>query len=125
LATRATTISSLVVKHRFDQASDRRLYKLFSHAKLNDTLLDHLIAGRTSTFRKQWSAYPKLRPIRPHGDGADDGASDSYRGFPDIVLHSGVFYVNAMEYAFSTMETEVIAARNVALLLAEAVVKAQ
>ncbi|HEX6988522.1 MAG TPA: hypothetical protein VF282_03580, partial [Bacillota bacterium] len=39
-------------------------------------------------------------------------------GWPPFRLGPGLYYVNAMESAVSTMETEAIAARNVANLLA-------
>lgn len=101
----ASAFTSLVVKHRFSHGSERRLYKVFSRAALNDTLLDLLFDGRTSTSRKVWEAYPKLAPLS-HA--------------PDIVLHERLFYLNAFEYAFSTIETEALAGLNAALLVRDA-----
>ncbi len=47
-------------------------------------------------------AYPVLRPDRD---------------LPPFRLAAGLYWVNAMEFAASTMETETIAARNVANLV--------
>ncbi|QRV89081.1 prenylcysteine lyase [Ceratobasidium sp. AG-Ba] len=53
-------------------------------------------------YRKTWDAYPYFPP-----------RSD----FPPVKIDKGVYYINAMEGLFSTMETETIASRNVVDLL--------
>lgn len=76
----------------------QQVYKLFSRESLPDQLLDQMFAERTETERITWQAYPVLAP------------KDSW---PSFVLAKGIYYVNAMESAVSTMETEIIASRNV------------
>lgn len=61
------------------------------------------LSARLEALRLSWKAYPILRPAPK---------------WPPFVLHPGLYYVNAMESAVSTMETEIIASRNVVTLLA-------
>lgn len=77
-------------------------WKLFSLAELSDSTLDAIFDQRAQVARLSWQAYPRLHPV-----------SD----WPPFRLAPGLYYTNAMESAVSTMETEAIAARNVALLL--------
>ncbi|MDI3341634.1 MAG: FAD-dependent oxidoreductase [Sphaerobacter sp.] len=86
-------------------ASPHTIYKLFSRAELDEELLARLFRDRVQTERLVWQAYPVLHPVKE---------------WPGFVLHPGLYYVNAMESGISTMETEVIASRNVVNLLAAA-----
>jgi prenylcysteine oxidase/farnesylcysteine lyase len=79
------------------------IYKLFSREPVAESLLDELFSCRDAVEQIRWEAYPVLRP---------DGA------LPPVRLADGLYWVNAMEFAVSTMETEAVAARNVANLVA-------
>jgi len=80
------------------------VYKIFSHQQLSRPLLDTLFEGVVDIERLVWpAAYPKLQPVPV---------------WPDFDLtHSGLHYLNAMESAISCMETELIAAKNLAITL--------
>ncbi|MBE3589285.1 MAG: FAD-dependent oxidoreductase [Firmicutes bacterium] len=93
------------------RAADGRqdVYKLFSRDTLDDELLDRLFSWRTETVRLAWRAYPMLEPTSV---------------WPPFRLSHGLYYVNAMESAVSTMETEAIAACNVANLAASELAQA-
>ena len=80
------------------------IYKLFSREPVTEQLLNELFSSRDSVEQIRWEAYPVLRPA---GD------------LPPFRLGEGLYWVNAMEYAVSTMETEAVAARNVANLVAK------
>ncbi len=82
---------------------DRRAYKLFSREPAADELLESIFEERRETQRIRWAAYPVLSP-----------AVD----LPPFRLAHHLYWVGAMEFAASTMETEAVAARNVANLLA-------
>ena len=81
----------------------RSVYKLFSREEPTETLLNTLFSERDATEQIRWEAYPVLRPC---GE------------LPPFKLATGLYWVNAMEYATSTMETEAVAERNVVNLLA-------
>jgi prenylcysteine oxidase / farnesylcysteine lyase len=81
------------------------VYKVFSREQPDEALLDDLFARRDATEQRRWEAYPVLRPC------AD---------LAPFRLAPGLFWVNAMEFATSTMETQAVAARNVANLIAAA-----
>jgi hypothetical protein len=80
----------------------RPVYRIFSRAPLGERDLDMLFAGRDHTQALSWSAYPTLTPSRDH---------------PPFRIDTGLYYANALERTVSTMETEVIASRNVVNLL--------
>ncbi len=80
------------------------IYKLFSREEPSEALLDEIFARRIVTEQLRWAAYPVLRP-------------DRACGLSPFKLGAGLFWVNAMEFATSTMETEAVAARNVVNLL--------
>lgn len=88
------------------QAADspHRIYKVFSRAELPEGLLTRLFAERVETHRIVWKAYPVLRPAAE---------------WPPFLLNHGLYYVNAMESGVSTMETEIMASRNVVNLLVQ------
>ena len=80
----------------------RAVYKLFSREQPTEALLDRIFSERDATEQLRWEAYPVLRPC---------GELSPFK------LAAGLYWVNAMEFATSTMETEAVAARNVANLL--------
>jgi len=84
-------------------ADGEPIYKLFSRAAIANGLLDEVFSSRNAVETIRWEAYPVLRPS---GE------------LPPFRLVDGLYWVNAMEYAVSTMETEAVAARNVANLVA-------
>jgi prenylcysteine oxidase/farnesylcysteine lyase len=79
------------------------IYKLFSRDPVAESLLDQLFCSRDALEQIRWEAYPVLRPSND---------------LPPFRLADGLYWVNAMEFAVSTMETEAVAARNVANLVA-------
>lgn len=80
------------------------VYKLFSKQEASDEMLDSLFVDRSETFRHKWFAYPVQNPRNP---------------FPPIILRPNLFYVNAFETPISCMETEMIAAKNIAMLISK------
>ena len=78
------------------------IYKLFSRELISDELLSALFTERQQTERRHWQAYPVLKPMPE---------------WPPFQLGRGLYYVNALESAVSTMETEAMASRNVVNLL--------
>lgn len=82
--------------------SGHALHKVFSRQELGEELLSRLFSQRVQTHRLVWKAYPVLRPAAE---------------WPPFVLSHGLYYVNAMESAVSTMETETMGSRNVVNLL--------
>ncbi|NOQ84486.1 MAG: hypothetical protein GQ551_10790, partial [Myxococcales bacterium] len=82
------------------------IYKLFSREPLAESLLDEIFSSRDVVEQIRWEAYPVLSPSRD---------------LPPFRLADGLYWVNAMEFAVSTMETEAVAARNVANLVAASV----
>ena len=80
------------------------IYKFFSREPLKESLVDEIFPGHEAVEQIRWQAYPVLRP-------SDD--------LPPFRLTEGLYWVNAMEFAVSTMETEAVAARNVANLVIE------
>ena len=74
---------------------------------MSDEMLERLYSRVLGVERFEWDAYPQLKPI-----------SD----LPSFEIEAeigwgGVYHINAMESVVSTMETETVAARNVAQLL--------
>ncbi|KAG8713194.1 hypothetical protein FRC09_018986 [Ceratobasidium sp. 395] len=78
--------------------------KIFSLEKIADaTLATWFGQGKVGwVYRKEWDAYPYFPPTDK---------------FPPVKIDKGLYYVNAMEGLWSTMETETIASRNVVDLL--------
>ena len=71
--------------------------KLFSAASLEENEIEKIF-GRENVgkvVRKEWDAYPVLKPIEREED------------FASVRPDQGLYYVNAMERLISTMETEV------------------
>lgn len=80
-----------------------RIYKVFSPHPLDADLLGAVFSAVHEVDSVVWQAYPVLDP-------------DPL--WPSFQLAEGVYYVNAFESAVSTLETEAVAAWNVAGLVA-------
>lgn len=78
------------------------IYSMFSREAPDEALLNSLFAERRETIRICWRAYPVLEPMPD---------------WPPFQLGPALYYINAMESAVSTMETEAIGSRNVVNLL--------
>ncbi|PKI84645.1 hypothetical protein MVES1_001875 [Malassezia vespertilionis] len=78
--------------------------KLFSHARMERDELQRIFGhGKIVwTYEKEWAAFPKLTPTNTLGF---------------FVVDEGMYNINAMERLVSTMETSIVAAKNVAALL--------
>ncbi|MDP4106150.1 MAG: FAD-dependent oxidoreductase [Bacillota bacterium] len=85
-----------------NKVSGQNIYRIFSRHKLAEDLLNKLFIERSETKSLVWDAYPVLTPTA---------------AWPSFVLEEGIYYVNAMESAISTMETEVMGSKNVVNLL--------
>jgi prenylcysteine oxidase/farnesylcysteine lyase len=85
-----------------NKVSGQNIYRIFSRQKLTEDLLNKLFRERSETKSLVWDAYPVLTPAA---------------SWPSFVLDQGIYYVNAMESAISTMETEVMGSKNVVNLL--------
>ncbi|KAG9083440.1 hypothetical protein FS749_006028 [Ceratobasidium sp. UAMH 11750] len=84
------------------------IFRVFSKAAISDATLNKWFgAGKVGWVnRKEWDAYPVYPPTN---------------NFPPVKLDSMMYYVNSMEGLWSTMETEIISARNCVDLLAREV----
>ncbi|KAF9162901.1 hypothetical protein DFQ26_003144 [Actinomortierella ambigua] len=120
-----TEFTSLSVQTTLD--TGETVTKLFSHAPIEDELLNRLYTTRTWVRRKAWQAYPKLKPMPTT---ADDLAAltpeekqevkeeqRSREAWGQVEVVPGVFYVNSFEPLISTMETETLAGKNTARLI--------
>ena len=91
-------------------ATGLMVFKLFSRDELSNSLLDEIFEGRDETMRHVWEgAYTMLSPT-------------PLKSWPDFELSASppVLYASAMESAVSCMETEIIAAKNAAIRVADA-----
>eukprot|EP01132_Coremiostelium_polycephalum_P004874 gene4874-6080_t len=85
----------------------RTLYKIFAPTTLETALFDQVFSNHSTYIHHLWQAYPVLTP-KPN------------EKFPPIQIDKkGLYYVNAFEHAVSTMETETIASKNIARLIAK------
>lgn len=82
------------------------VYKVFSRQFLTDEILNKLFISRSHTFQHKWNAYPQLVPL----------TAETILPFH---LSDSFYYVNAMEFAFSVMESESLGGQNVAQLIVE------
>ena len=79
-----------------------QVFKVFSQSPLTESDLSKLFCSIDSVAVKDWLAYPQYDPPEQ---------------FPPFVLDGeGLLYINCIEKAASAMELSVIAAKNVALL---------
>ncbi|KAJ3606074.1 hypothetical protein NHX12_028117, partial [Muraenolepis orangiensis] len=91
--------------YRRPAANQPKVWKIFSPRQLSEEQLDAVFLSREPMAPGQetdWLAYPEYRP--------------PLRKTPPFVLHHGLYYLNAVEWAASAMEMSAIAARNTALL---------
>lgn len=82
--------------------SEPKVWKVFSPRPLTQEQLENMFLSYDSVFETPWLAYPSYRPPQ--------------RKSPPFILHSRMYYLNAVEWAASAMEMSAISARNVALL---------
>eukprot|EP00026_Physarum_polycephalum_P003584 Phypoly_transcript_03597.p2 GENE.Phypoly_transcript_03597~~Phypoly_transcript_03597.p2 ORF type:complete len:256 (-),score=43.04 Phypoly_transcript_03597:59-826(-) len=83
---------------------DRPVSKVFSRTPLTEETINSVFVNGTVVYKKLIHAYPILRPPTR---------------FVPFELAEQLYYVNAMETAVSTIETETISAKNIARLLAK------
>ncbi|KAL7749462.1 hypothetical protein RI367_005016 [Sorochytrium milnesiophthora] len=85
------------------------LFKVFSKRALDDDDLRALFSVYERVARREWDSYPVMSPL-------DAGASLE-QWMPPLQLAPGLWYLNGMERLLSTMETQVIASKNLVRLL--------
>lgn len=85
--------------------NSENVYKIFSPEPLNPEQMAALFDRVDEVHVVDWRAYPDYRLLDQQT--------------PHFVLHSGLFYVNAIEWAASAMEMSLIGAKNAALLTRE------
>ncbi len=90
-----------IAKTAYATEWDLPIYKVFSRQPLDDTFFNQAFKNRKGRIHQEWKAYTVLSPMKE---------------WPPFKIDEGLFYINAMESAVSTMETEAIAARNIANL---------
>ncbi|CAL5391727.1 unnamed protein product [Camellia sinensis] len=78
-------------------------YRMSSRETVADALLDRIFSVRTETIKINWGAYPHYKAPE--------------RFAPFILDGRHLYYVNSFENAASSMETSVVAAKNVAQLI--------
>uniref|UniRef100_A0A0G4HYK1 Prenylcysteine lyase domain-containing protein n=1 Tax=Chromera velia CCMP2878 TaxID=1169474 RepID=A0A0G4HYK1_9ALVE len=83
-----------------------KVFKVFSRQPLPESLVRKLFVNYSWHFSIPWKAYPVLTPVTPSE-------------IPPFKIARGLYYANALESLISCMETEAVAGRNVAGLLAE------
>lgn len=86
-----------------------RVWKIFSNDPLTDEDLSQIYTTSDTPVFRAWRAYPNYFPPETFS--------------PFVLDDSKLFYVNCIEYAASAMEMSVIAAKNCALLVDEALAK--
>ena len=90
--------------------------QIFSKKQLSEDTLASLFTTITTTYHKEWKAYPLLPPSPPESSfvlHTREFENEEERG----CKIGGVYYTNAMESLVSAMETQAIAAYNVVQLL--------
>ncbi|KAL2915004.1 hypothetical protein HK105_205548 [Polyrhizophydium stewartii] len=93
----------------------RVVTKMFSRLPLSEKQLDAMFVSRSQTARHAWErpgSYPLLPPV-----------DDQSWSLKVVVDTDGLYYANSFEGFISTMETETIAGRNVAGLVADRISK--
>eukprot|EP01080_Neovahlkampfia_damariscottae_P008818 gene8818-768_t len=85
---------------------DHNLYKVFSTSERSDEFINHYFTKVSWKFKHWFYAYPMLKPI------SKDEIQPSK-------LDENLYYINSMEAVVSTMETEMLSSKNIALLLAK------
>jgi prenylcysteine oxidase/farnesylcysteine lyase len=92
----------LVSTQQYTQDSGRQLYKISSVRPLEKRLLNDLFLNIDDVASATWCAYPRLEP---------KAESVPFR------IGQGLYYINSIEDIVSTLETEVLASRNVVRLM--------
>ena len=85
-----------------DENDLKSVYRLFSHAPVDDNFLQTIFVKINDVSRTDWLAYPQYIAQQP---------LDKFQ------LSSGIFYINSIEMAASAMEMSVLGARNVVNLI--------
>lgn len=80
------------------------VWKVFSNEPLTTEQFNILFSKINESKVVDWKAYPEY--------------SDSSQPLGNFTLYPGLYHVNAIEFAASAIEMSIIAARNVALLIA-------
>lgn len=80
----------------------KMIYKIQSRTELDDQSLRQFFEDVADVRRASWRAFPVLKPTIE---------------WPAFKLRRGLYYVNAMESVASTLETEVVASKNVVELM--------
>ncbi|XP_072998451.1 farnesylcysteine lyase [Typha latifolia] len=93
--------SSISVLKRYSESD--ATYKVFSRARLDDSLLDLIFCTRKETIRINWPAYPHYQVPELFAQILLDGKH--------------LYYINSFESGASTIETSAVAAENVARLI--------
>jgi len=75
------------------------IYKVFSRNALDDAFFNQVFKNRKGILHQEWKAYTVLSPMSE---------------WPPFEIAAGLYYINAMESAVSAMETQAVAARNIA-----------
>ncbi|XP_078179315.1 farnesylcysteine lyase [Carex rostrata] len=101
LETPDVPFSSISILKKYDE--EDFAYKIFSRAKLDDSLLDQLFSVRKETVRINWPAYP-------HYEAPEKFA-------PFLLDQRHLYYINTFESAASCIETSAVAAENMARLI--------
>lgn len=103
-----TSLSSLALHVRVN--ATHGVYKLFSREALDAAFLDGLFTSWAVLHHRDWRAYPHFHPPETM--------------CPFVLMpFERIFYTSALETAVSAMEISAIAARNVGILLAQALGK--
>ncbi|KYM93830.1 Prenylcysteine oxidase [Cyphomyrmex costatus] len=98
-----TTISSVGKVGPVDGSirKDPQVWKVFSRKPLESSLIHDMFSKVIEKKEIAWKAYPRY---------------STKMNFNNFKLHDALYYVNAIEWAGSTMEMSAIAGRNVAIL---------
>eukprot|EP01070_Trichotokara_eunicae_P011580 Trichotokara_eunicae@DN759_c0_g1_i1.p1 len=83
-------------------SNGKAVYKVFSNSVLKEDVVEKYFCNENRVQRFSWRAYPELAPLN------DDIPFE---------IAPGVFYVNALEFAASTIETAFVSARNAVRLM--------
>eukprot|EP01103_Thecamoeba_quadrilineata_P015984 TRINITY_DN5211_c0_g1_i1.p1 TRINITY_DN5211_c0_g1~~TRINITY_DN5211_c0_g1_i1.p1 ORF type:complete len:493 (+),score=81.81 TRINITY_DN5211_c0_g1_i1:62-1540(+) len=86
-----------------DLEDGTKIFKIFSEEVIDDDLIKKLFTTVKDTYRTMFYAYPMLQPME----------------FPPVKIEENLVYTNALEFAFSCMETQVMSARHVVNLIYE------
>jgi prenylcysteine oxidase / farnesylcysteine lyase len=83
-----------------------RYYKIFSATERNDNFIEKYFRNIDWKFKHSFLAYPMLTTMKENQ-------------IQPAKLDDNLYYVNSMESVISTMETEMISSKNVAMILAK------